>query len=160
MASSTVRVIRRTTRYRWPDVQLNIWLIIFLVGSCTILGVHANFMTIQGQLGLGTPWYFPFWVATGSLGILYVLIMIGLTANRQLIPGVVMVGAFILFVLFLTGLVRDSIELWGPTNSVNSNCNRYIQGQRFEGVSLETLAFMSQNNICEYLRDGCGNGTR
>lgn len=148
--ASTVRVIRRTTRYHWPDVQLNIWLIIFLVGSATILGVHASFMTIQSQLGLGIPWYFPYWVATGSLGVLFVIIIIGLTANRQLIPGVVMLGSFILFVLFLTGLVRDSIELWGPQNSVNENCNKYVTGQTQTGVSLNTLAFLQQNNICEY----------
>lgn len=55
--ASTIRVIRRTTRYRWPELQLNIWLIIFLVGSATVLGIHATFMTIQTQLNLGIPWY-------------------------------------------------------------------------------------------------------
>ena len=145
--ASTVRI--RRTRYTWPDLQLNIWLIIFLVGSSCILGVHAEFMTIQSQLQLGIPWYFPYWVATASLGILFVLIMIGLIANRQLIPGIVMLGTFILFVLFLTGLVRDSIELWGPSQSVNSNCNKYITGQPFSGVSLNTLAWLQQNSICE-----------
>lgn len=92
--------------------------------------------------------YFPYWVATGSLGILFVIIIIGLTSNRQLIPGIVMLGSFVLFVLFLTGLIKDSIELWGPLGSVNDNCQRYVTGQPFTGQSLNTLAWLQQNNIC------------
>jgi hypothetical protein len=52
----TVRVVRRTTRYHWPDAQLNFWILIFLVSSATLLGIMASFMSIQNQLQLGTPW--------------------------------------------------------------------------------------------------------
>ncbi|KAI9680884.1 MAG: hypothetical protein M1817_004324 [Caeruleum heppii] len=146
--AETVRVIRRTTRYHWPDGQLNFWLLIFLVGSATILGIHAFFMSVQSQLEVGIPWYFPFWVATGSLGVLFVLIIIYLTSSRQLIPGIVMLGSFILFVLYLTGLIKESIELWGPQGSVNQNCQRYVYDQASRGQSIYTLAYLEQANIC------------
>lgn len=50
-----VRVVR-TRRYRWPAVQLNFWLLIMLVASCTILGIFASFITVQNQLEVGIPW--------------------------------------------------------------------------------------------------------
>ncbi|KAI9851970.1 MAG: hypothetical protein M1838_002259 [Thelocarpon superellum] len=146
--AETVRVIRRTTRYRWPDLQLNIWLIIFLAASATLTGIFANFMTIQNQLGLGIPWYFPYWVSVGALGILFVAIIIWLTATRQLIPGVVVIGSFILFVLFLTGLIKISIELWGPSGSVSMNCSQFVDNQQFWGLSINTLAWLTQSSIC------------
>ncbi|KAI9811826.1 MAG: hypothetical protein M1832_000679 [Thelocarpon impressellum] len=147
--AETVRVVRRMTRYHWPDVQLNVWLIIFLVASSTVLGIHAAFMAQQTQLGIGIPWYFPYWVATGALGVLFVILIIYLTATRQLIPGLVMLGSFILFVLWLTGLIKTSIELWGPVGSVNDNCVRYVQNQVFRGQSINTLAWLEQNDICQ-----------
>ena len=47
---------RVRTKYRWPPLQLNFWLLIMLVGSATILGVFAYFITVQGQMELGVPW--------------------------------------------------------------------------------------------------------
>lgn len=49
-------VVRRTTRYQWPEVWLNIWIIIFLASAATNLGIFANFLEIQNQLELGIPW--------------------------------------------------------------------------------------------------------
>jgi hypothetical protein len=49
-----IRIVRR--KYRWPAGQLNFWLLIMLVASSTVLGIFANFCSIQGQLDLGTPW--------------------------------------------------------------------------------------------------------
>jgi hypothetical protein len=43
-------------KYYWPDAQLNIWTIIMLAAAGTILGVNAQFMTIQNQTEQGTPW--------------------------------------------------------------------------------------------------------
>ena len=55
--AETVRVVRRTSaRYRWPDVQLNLWLLIFLAASATLLGIFASFISIQNQLQIGIPW--------------------------------------------------------------------------------------------------------
>lgn len=44
-------------KYYWPDLQLNIWTIVMLATAGLILGVNAQFMQIQSQMGLGTPWY-------------------------------------------------------------------------------------------------------
>lgn len=43
-------------KYHWPDIQLNIWLIVVLAGSGACLGMYAWLMTVQTQLDLGTPW--------------------------------------------------------------------------------------------------------
>lgn len=166
-------VVRRT-RYHWPDVQLNFWILVFLAASSTLLGIFAQFMSIQSQMQLGTPWYvryrfeycvrtlhgfetltgfdlsryMPFWVVTGALGVLFVLLIIGLVSNRQLIPGVVFLGSFILFVLFLTGLIRIAIELFGAQADVNNYCNQYVQRDAPRGPTVLTLAYLQQNNIC------------
>ena len=47
----------RIHRYHWPAVQLNFWMLIMLVASCTIIGVFATFIQIQNQLLLKIPWY-------------------------------------------------------------------------------------------------------
>ncbi len=51
---SSAVVVRQ--RYYWPDAQLNIWTIVMLATAGTILGVFANFMSIQETMRLGTPW--------------------------------------------------------------------------------------------------------
>lgn len=43
-------------KYYWPDLQMNIWTIVMLATAGTILGIFAEFMIIQNQIGLGTPW--------------------------------------------------------------------------------------------------------
>ncbi len=47
---------RVRTKYHWPPLQLNFWILIMLVGSATILGVFADFISVQDQLRLGVPW--------------------------------------------------------------------------------------------------------
>lgn len=170
---------RVRTKYHWPALQLNFWLLIMLVGSATILGVFANFITIQNQLRLGIPWfvlpfpfsiahcplsmchpnaahslmtlnrYFPYWITAASLGVLFIIIMLWLISQRQLLPGIVIMGSFILFILWMVGLIVVSIELWGPTGSVNGNCNLYVSGRQSTGSSIETLAWLEQHSICE-----------
>jgi hypothetical protein len=44
-------------RYQWPEVQLNLWILIILSASATVLGIFAWFITVQNQLQIGTPWY-------------------------------------------------------------------------------------------------------
>ena len=75
--------------------------------------------------------------------------MMWLIAQRQLLPGVVLIGSFMLFVLWVTGLVELGIQLFGPSNSVNSLCNNYINNMAQTGVSLNTLAWIAQKNICK-----------
>jgi len=143
-----VRIVR-TRRYRWPAVQLNFWLLIMLIASATIVGIFAWFMTVQQQLQLGIPWQFPYWVTVGGISILFILIMLYLISQRSLLPGVVILGSFILFVLFLVGLIVTSIELWGPTGNVNGNCNLYVSDQQSFGQSINTLAWLEQSSICQ-----------
>jgi hypothetical protein len=59
-------------------------------------------------------------------------------------------GSFILFVLWMVGLIVISIELWGPSGSVNGNCNLYVTGSESSGPFTQTLAYLEQHSICEY----------
>lgn len=52
-----VRVTRRL--HHWPEIQLNVWLIVVLSASATCLGIFSWFMVVQSQMDLGTPWYVP-----------------------------------------------------------------------------------------------------
>ena len=144
-----------------------------LAASATITGIFAYFLSVQHQFRVGSPWsvmltknphpyvlfpnadnspcnrLFPYSVATGSLGILFILIILGLIAQRQLLPGIVMLGSFILFVLFLTGLIETSIQLYGPTGSVNSYCNVYTPSSGYtSGQGEATLAYLETQGIC------------
>lgn len=143
-----VRVVH-TKRYRWPAAQLNFWLLIMLIGSATMVGIFASFITVQNQLLIGVPWYFSYWIAVGALTILFILLLLYLISQRSLLPGIVIIGSFILFVLWLVGLIVVSIELWGPTGSVNTNCNIYVNAQNTVGPNINTLAWLQQHSICQ-----------
>jgi protein-S-isoprenylcysteine O-methyltransferase Ste14 len=43
--------------YLWPEIQLNIWILIVLAASCVCLGIFAWFISVQAELNLGIPWY-------------------------------------------------------------------------------------------------------
>jgi hypothetical protein len=90
---------------------------------------------------------FTFAVLAGSLSILFLAIILALAARRMLIPGIILLGSFVLFVLWVTVLIETAIQLYGDGN-VNSNCNNFVQNQEFHGVSIETLAWLTQSNIC------------
>jgi hypothetical protein len=53
-ASVVIRHVR--TKYHWPALQLNFWLLIMIIGSSTILGIFSYFVTVQQQLQVGIPW--------------------------------------------------------------------------------------------------------
>ncbi|KAF7854510.1 uncharacterized protein EAF02_011685 [Botrytis sinoallii] len=146
---STVLLTRTRTKYRWPPLQLNFWILMMLIASCTILGISAYFVAVQNQLHLHVPWYFPYWVVSASLGVVFLLIMLWLISQRQLLPGIVILGTFILFVLWLVGLIVWSIELWGPTGNVNGNCNLYVTANPQSGPYSSTLAWLMQHSICQ-----------
>lgn len=56
MATETI-VVRETRRkYRWPEVQLNLWIFVILAAASTTLGIFSWFMVVQTQLEVGTPW--------------------------------------------------------------------------------------------------------
>lgn len=78
------------------------------------------------------------------------VLLLYLINQRSLLPGIVILGAFILFVLWMVALVVVSIELWGPQGNVNGNCQLYIVNQQTSGRTAETLAWLMQSEICEF----------
>ncbi|MCJ1470867.1 hypothetical protein MMC07_009514 [Pseudocyphellaria aurata] len=144
MATVTVRERRRT--YHWPEAQLNFWLLIMIVASATTLGIFAYFITVQHQLKVGIPWIFPYEITVSALALLFLFAMLVLITQRLLLPGIVVLGSFILFVLWLTGLIETSILLYGPKESVSSYCNLIRVST---GESETTLAWLETNSICQ-----------
>lgn len=136
-------------RYAWPAVQLNIWLLVMLLASSSIVGIFANFISIQYQLLLAVPWYFPYYIVVASLVIVFIFLMLWLIFNSRLLPSVVMIGGFILSVMWLVGLIVISVELWGPTGTVSGNCNLLVFTQNPTGQTLNTLAWLQQRSICQ-----------
>ncbi|ODM19295.1 hypothetical protein SI65_05912 [Aspergillus cristatus] len=135
-------------RYHWPELQLNFWLLIVLASSCVNLGIFAWLMAVQSQLKLGTPWLFPFMVVSGALGIFFIALILILAMQRFLLPGIIIVGSFVLFVLWLTGLVETALQLYGVVGSVNDSCKNWVEGNGIHGESIEALAWLTQITIC------------
>lgn len=51
------RVISHVRTYNWPPLQLNFWIFVMLLCSCSIIGVFSIFIQTQNQLLLPIPWY-------------------------------------------------------------------------------------------------------
>lgn len=64
-----------------------------------------------------------------------------LAFSRRLFPGLVMLKAFIMFVLYLTGLIGTAIQLFGP---VIEQCDRSSTG-----LNLDALLWLLQRQTCE-----------
>jgi len=60
---------------------------------------------------------FPFGISVGVLTIVFLWILEGMLWRKNLLPGVVMLGAFILCVLYLTGLIECAIQLFGAVST-------------------------------------------
>ncbi|KAH7036436.1 hypothetical protein B0J12DRAFT_581615 [Macrophomina phaseolina] len=149
MARSVVdRAVVVREKYYWPDVQLNIWTIIMLATAGLLIGVYSTFITIQNRFRVGIPWLFPFGITVGSLLVLFIIIEIALIANRRLMPGIMMLGSFILIVLFITGIIETGIQLFGSGSDVNGMCQRYVDNNEQIGPSVNTLAWLEQDSIC------------
>jgi len=143
------RVAGHLRTYNWPPWQLNFWIFTMLLASSSIMGVFAIFIQTQNRLLLPIPWYFPYFVTVTAISAVGILGMFWLIAQRRLLPAIVMIGAFMLFVLWMVGLVVVSIELWGPSGSIQSVCNLQVSDSNPKGQSIETLAWMQQQNICQ-----------
>lgn len=143
-------VPQRIHKYHWPAVQLNVWMLIMLAAASTILGVFATFITQQAVLGLGVPWYMPYFITVAALTILYIAMLLWLISQRRLLPSIVIIGAFMFFVLWMVGLIVTSIELWSPNGSVSANCNRLVFGQDPGSSNQERLAWLQQRSICTF----------
>ncbi|EFE39680.1 conserved hypothetical protein [Trichophyton verrucosum HKI 0517] len=87
-------------------------------------------------------------VATAGLGLLFVFFMLFLIQRGLLLPDIIILGCFVLFVLWLTGLIGTAIELYGTEANVNSNCQNYVVNMPSKGPSINTLAWLTQITIC------------
>jgi len=85
-----------------------------------------------------------------AIVVAFIGLLLYLIFQRRLLPSIVMLGGFMLFILWLVGLIVISIQLWGPTGSVSSNCNLAVFNQNPTGQTLYTLAWLEQKNICMF----------
>lgn len=90
----------------------------------------------------------PYGVTVGALTIICILIMLILIAQRRLLPGVMMLASFILFVLFVTGIIGTALQLFSGPN-INQLCQTYVNNQRPRDQNVITLAWLQQQNICK-----------
>lgn len=115
--------------------------------------IHRTFTTDAFHPKLtNTNRIFPYFITTSSLTVLFIALLLYLIAQRRLLPSIVIIGAFIFFVLWLTGLVVVSMELWGGVNgsgSVAGNCDALVFNTAPLGVSQATLAWLEQKSICQ-----------
>lgn len=51
------RMVSHVRTYNWPPLQLNLWIVVMLLCSASIMGVFGNFIVIQDRLQLPVPWY-------------------------------------------------------------------------------------------------------
>lgn len=91
----------------------------------------------------------PFMVTSSALGVAFIILILILAAQRFLLPGIIIIGSFVLFVLWLTGLIETAMQLYGSLANVNANCQNYVQHQEFRGNSIDTLAWLTQTTICK-----------
>jgi hypothetical protein len=170
----TVGYVRK---YRWPPLLLNLWLLIMLGAACAIIGIFSTFIDIQNQLQLPIPWcvllsasclsrrhsclmltiiiiiiiitrYLPYYITVGSLVVTFILSMIWMISQRRLLPAIVFVGAFILLVLWIIGMVVVAIQLFGGPG-INGQCGLQVFSQSPTGQTLYTLAWLQQRSICQ-----------
>ncbi|KAL8894129.1 MAG: hypothetical protein Q9192_004593 [Flavoplaca navasiana] len=150
MATTEIITVQRRRKYHWPEAQLNFWIFIMLVSSAVLLGIFAYLTAIQNTLRLGIPWILPYMITISTLCIVFIIILLGLISQRQLLPGIVVLGSFILFVLFLTGLIETSIQLYGPSGAVNSYCGSRPNTEVID--SMQTAVWLANLGICTDFR--------
>ncbi|KAI4132482.1 MAG: hypothetical protein LQ338_000702 [Usnochroma carphineum] len=146
MATTEIITVQRRRKYHWPEAQLNFWLVIMIIASSVILGIFAFLTSVQNSLKLGIPWILPYMITVSAMMIIFIIIMLGLISQQQLLPGVVILGSFILFVLWLTGLIETSIQLYGPSGAVNSYCGSRPDTNVIDGM--QTAVWLANSYLC------------
>lgn len=91
----------------------------------------------------------PFGITVGGLTILFIVLMLLLIFQRRLLPGILIIGGFILLVLYITGLIETAIQLFGPKGNISGKCSTFVFGQPSYDLSINTLAWLEQNSICQ-----------
>src|SRR5438552_2064508 len=113
------------------------------IQNCSNWSTVVKILTYENRI-------FPYMVAVSALGLLFLVLILVLIARHSLLPEIIILGSFILCVLWFTGLIGTSIQLYGSKTNVNSNCQNYVIDQVFKGASINTLAWLTQINICKY----------
>jgi len=139
----------KVRRYRWPELLLSIILLILFVSASIVCGSFAYFTEIQKRLFLAVPWYYIFLLVISTLTILFVFAVVALYYVHLLLPIIVMICSFIMLILWLAGLIKASIELWGPSGSINDNCVRYVYNDSYwTARNLDILVRIQQEGVC------------
>ncbi|EEH39779.2 hypothetical protein PAAG_01968 [Paracoccidioides lutzii Pb01] len=141
-------MVPATRKFHWPEIQLNIWFFVVLAGSATCLGIFSWLMAVQTQMELPIPWVFPFMVAAAAISLIFLFLIVFLAIQHSLIPEMIILGSFILFVLWFTGLIGTSVQLYGSKANINSNCQNWVSGYQYKGASINTLAWLTNITIC------------
>jgi hypothetical protein len=93
---------------------------------------------------------FPFGVTVGALTVAFILLELIMVSQRRIVPGMMMLGSFILLVLYITGLIETAILLFGSPTNVSANCSKYVTNAQSHGATETTLAWLQQSNICKF----------
>jgi hypothetical protein len=89
-------------------------------------------------------------VVTSALGVAFIFVVLILASRHFLLPGIIIIGSFILCVLWFTGLIETSLQLYGVVGNVNDNCQIYVVNNKAWGNNINTLAWLTQSTICEF----------
>lgn len=84
----------------------------------------------------------PYGIAVGATTEILVWIVVLLSFQRRLFPGLVILKSFILFVLYLTGMIGTASQLFGP---VIKACS----GNGATGLNVDALMWLLQRSTCE-----------
>lgn len=121
------------------------------------MAYHGEFDALAGmavcrlwcRLTDSSPRILPYQVTVASITLVFLMIMMWLIMMRQLLPGIVIVGSFMCFVLWVAGLVQIGIELYGPGLNINQVCITWVNNAYPAKVqTIEMLAWITQKNIC------------
>jgi len=132
-------------KFSWPEIPLLFWIIFMIITGIFLISRFADLASQQSRLGLGTPWIIPFSITVGALTEAFVWAMLFLSFQRRLVPNLVMLWTFILFVLYLTGFIETAIQLFGP---VIRACKSQVDRNDQSGASVDTLVWLQQSNTC------------
>lgn len=89
-------------------------------------------------------------LTTSALALFFIIFVLVLAAQGFLLPGIILVGTFILFALWLTGLIETSLQMYGVVANINDNCQIWVYDNRQGGDNLDTMAWIAQSNICTF----------
>ena len=91
----------------------------------------------------------PYGITVGALTVIFVWIMLALIYQRRLLPGVVMIGSFILLVLYITGIIETALQLFRNTNGIQGQCNSLTRNAPEHGLTVNVLAYLELQSICQ-----------